>query len=74
MHDEPFDITAEIERLLELADDYRLGPSTAAIVAAVRKRRIPVLRITPSKAMTSALSDQRQTGGRRPPRPGAGHW
>ncbi|HWQ12591.1 MAG TPA: cyanophycin synthetase [Roseiflexaceae bacterium] len=45
-HDTPFDAAAEIERLQTLADDYRLGPSTAAIVAAARARRIPVLRLT----------------------------
>ncbi len=45
MHDEPFNIDAEIERLLVLADDYRLGPSTAAIVDAARRRKIPVRRI-----------------------------
>src|SRR5215203_4831517 len=30
MHDEPFDMAAELEALLTLADEYRLGPSTAA--------------------------------------------
>jgi cyanophycin synthetase len=48
MHDEPFDVAAEIERLLEIADEYRLGPSTAAIVQAAKKRRIPVVRLTPT--------------------------
>lgn len=46
MHDEPFSIATELERLLELADEYRLGPSTAAIVDAARARKIPVMRLT----------------------------
>ena len=46
MHDEPFDIEAELQRLLEIADEYRLGPSTAAIVEAARRRRVPVLRLS----------------------------
>src|SRR3954464_13501795 len=28
MHDEPFDVAGEIERLHVIADEYRLGPST----------------------------------------------
>lgn len=51
MHDEPFDLPSELEHLSELADEYRLGPSTAAIVAAARKRRIPVLRLTPTRGL-----------------------
>jgi cyanophycin synthetase len=51
MHDEPFDVQAELERLLLLADEYRLGPSTAAIVAAACARDIPVLRLTPTSSL-----------------------
>ncbi len=51
MHDTPFDIETELERLMEIADDYRLGPSTAAIVNAARKRNIPVLRLTPTGSL-----------------------
>ena len=51
MHDEPFDMTAEMERLHDLADEYRLGPSTGAIVAAARARRIPVIRLTPKASL-----------------------
>lgn len=51
MHDEPFDLAGELERLTEIAEQYRLGPSTAAIVAAARKRRIPVLRLTPTRGL-----------------------
>jgi cyanophycin synthetase len=47
MHDEPFDVSAEIERLRELADVHKLGPSTGAIVRAARERGIPVRRLTP---------------------------
>lgn len=51
MHDEPFDVSGEIEKLLQIADDYRLGPSTAAIVDAARRRRIPIRRITPTGSL-----------------------
>ncbi|HYE20709.1 MAG TPA: cyanophycin synthetase [Tepidisphaeraceae bacterium] len=51
MHDQPFDAPAEVERLLELADEYRLGPSTAAIVSAARRRGIPVTRLTPTSSL-----------------------
>ncbi|MHB8626835.1 MAG: cyanophycin synthetase [Aggregatilineales bacterium] len=45
MHNEPFDVEAAVEHLLSMADDYRLGPSTASIVDAARRRRIPILRL-----------------------------
>jgi cyanophycin synthetase len=51
MHDEPFDVAAEIEALLEVAEEYRLGPSTAAIVSAARRRDIPVVRLTPTQGL-----------------------
>ncbi|HEX2913000.1 MAG TPA: cyanophycin synthetase [Chloroflexia bacterium] len=51
MHDEPFDIEAEMERLHAIADEFRLGPSTAAIVAAAKARKIPVLRLTPTGSL-----------------------
>jgi cyanophycin synthetase len=51
MHDEPFDIEAALESLMEMADEYRLGPSTAAVVAAARTRRIPVMRIKPKDSL-----------------------
>jgi cyanophycin synthetase len=51
LHDEPFDAEAEIERLLTLADRYRLGPSTAAIVDAARRRNIPITRLTPQGSL-----------------------
>ncbi|HXV97360.1 MAG TPA: cyanophycin synthetase, partial [Anaerolineae bacterium] len=51
MHDKPFEVEAEVECLLTLADHYRLGPSTAAIVAAARARKIPVMRITPQGSL-----------------------
>src|SRR4051812_16317211 len=51
MHNEPFDAPAEIERLLTIADEYRLGPSTAAIVRAAQRRDIPVLRLTPTGSL-----------------------
>jgi cyanophycin synthetase len=51
MHDEPFDVAAEIEALLKIAEEYRLGPSTAAIVSAARRRGIPVVRLTPKEGL-----------------------
>lgn len=51
MHDESFDLAAELERLQQIADEYRLDPSTASIVAAARKRNIPVLRLTPKDSL-----------------------
>lgn len=51
MHDEPFEIEAEIERLMKVADEYRLGPSTAAIVDAARKRHIPIIRLKPTGSL-----------------------
>jgi cyanophycin synthetase len=51
MHDEPFDVQGEINRLLDLADEYRLGPSTAAIVAAAKARDIPLIRLTPAGSL-----------------------
>src|SRR5215218_11006072 len=51
MHNEPFELSAEIEKLLSMADDHRLGPSTAAIVRAARRRRIPIIRLTPTSSL-----------------------
>jgi cyanophycin synthetase len=51
MHDEPFDLESELNELLSIADTYRLGPSTAAIVEAARRRDIPVLRLTPTASL-----------------------
>ena len=45
MHDEPVDVQGALDGLLAVADEHRLGPSTAAIVAAARTRAIPVLRL-----------------------------
>jgi cyanophycin synthetase len=42
---QPCDVRAEASRLRELALDVRLGPSTAAIVRAARRRNIPVRRL-----------------------------
>lgn len=51
MHDQPFNIEEELAKLLDLADDYRLGPSTGAIVKAAKDRNIPVLRLTPQGSL-----------------------
>ncbi|WNG27072.1 cyanophycin synthetase [Cystobacter fuscus] len=51
MFDEPYDAAAAIERLRDIADEYRLGPSTRAIVDAARRRNIPVRRLTPTGSL-----------------------
>mgnify|MGYP001294805166 CR=1 FL=1 len=45
LHDRPCDLSADLLRLRDLANDVRLGPSTAAIVRAARRRGIPVRRL-----------------------------
>jgi cyanophycin synthetase len=45
MQDRPFDLAAEVRKLRELSYEVRLGPSTAAIVQAARRRGIPVRRL-----------------------------
>lgn len=44
--DVPFDAPAEIRKLVDLADDVRLGPSTRAILRAAAARGIPSRRLT----------------------------
>lgn len=51
MLDEAYDAPAALERLRDMADDYRLGPSTRAIVDAARRRGIPVRRLTPTGSL-----------------------
>jgi cyanophycin synthetase len=51
MHGTPYNVESALERLMDAADEYRLGPSTAAIVDAARRRRIPVLRLTPKSSL-----------------------
>ncbi len=45
VRDLPFDVTAEVAKLRELAQQVCLGPSTGAIVRAAVKRGIPVRRL-----------------------------
>ena len=45
VHDQPFAVDREIEKLRELADRVCLGPSSRAIVAAARARGIPIRRL-----------------------------
>jgi cyanophycin synthetase len=45
VHDGAFDVTGEVKKLRELADDVCLGPSTRAIVNAAEAREIPVRRL-----------------------------
>lgn len=45
IHDMPFDVAAEIEKLKEIAHEECLGPSTASIVNAATLRNIPHFRL-----------------------------
>ncbi len=45
IHDRPFDVRGEVQKLRELAEDVLLGPSTAALVEAARLRGIPARRL-----------------------------
>ena len=45
VHNTPFDVTAEIKKLQDMAHEVCLGPSTAAIVRAAEARGIPVRRL-----------------------------
>lgn len=46
IEDRPFDLTATLARVREIADDFCLGPSTQCIVDAATERRIPSIRLT----------------------------
>jgi cyanophycin synthetase len=52
---EAFDLSGELQRLTDLADRNRLGLTTAAVVAAARKRNIPVEHLNPSDGRLVAL-------------------
>src|SRR5262245_56558418 len=45
IHDRPFDVTAEIAKLRDLAHNVCLGPSTNSIVEAAKTRGIPNFRL-----------------------------
>lgn len=45
MNNEPFDSQFEMQRLREIAEEYKYGPSTEAIVQAAKKRGIPAHRL-----------------------------
>jgi cyanophycin synthetase len=51
MHGDAFDVAGEIETLRDIADDYKLGPSTGAIVDEARRREIPIIRLTPTRSL-----------------------
>jgi len=44
--DTPFDLAAEVAKLVEIVDEHCLGPSTAHIVEAATERKIPHIRLT----------------------------
>ncbi len=46
IHDTPFDVAQEVERLKNIIEDVGLGPSTQAIADAATKRNIPWRRLT----------------------------
>ncbi len=46
LSDTPFDAAVEIRKLVDLADDVRLGPSTRAILRAAAARGVPCRRLT----------------------------
>lgn len=46
IEDKPFDVSAAVAQLHELADSLCLGPSTACIVDAATDRNIPAIRLT----------------------------
>ncbi|MCC6509840.1 MAG: cyanophycin synthetase [Pirellulaceae bacterium] len=46
IYDLPYDVTAEVARLRDMADRRLLGPSTKAILAAAAERNIPFRRLT----------------------------
>ncbi len=45
IHDRPFDVKGEIQRLRDFSHEVCLGPSTSAIVEAAKARDIPVRRL-----------------------------
>jgi cyanophycin synthetase len=45
IHDRPFDVRGEIERLRDFSQEACLGPSTSAIVDAAKARNIPMRRL-----------------------------
>src|SRR5271157_3169120 len=45
IHDRPFDVKAEVQRLRDFAHEACLGPSTSAIVEAAKARGIPTRRL-----------------------------
>jgi cyanophycin synthetase len=45
IHDRPFDVAAEVQRLRSLDQQIRLGPSTGSIVRAAQARGIPTRRL-----------------------------
>jgi cyanophycin synthetase len=45
IEDDPYDVTALVDQLREMADDLYLGPSTASIVDGADDRSIPAIRL-----------------------------
>ena len=46
IEDQPFDVAAAVQQLRSLAETLYLGPSTACIVGAAERRRIPAIRLS----------------------------
>ncbi len=72
IHDRPFDVNAEVEKLKDIAHNVCLGPSTAAIVAAAQARNIPCIRLdTESLVQLGYGSRQRRINAAETDRSGA---
>ncbi len=72
IHDRPFDLQVEIEKLRAIAHNVCLGPSTSAIVSAAQARNIPTLRLdTESLVQLGYGSRQRRINAAETDRSGA---
>ena len=72
IHDRPFDVKAEVEKLTTIVHDVCLGPSTSAIVAAAQARNIPCIRLnTESLVQLGYGSRQRRINAAETDRTGA---
>lgn len=72
IHNLPFDVNAEVEKLRKIAHDVCLGPSTSAIVQAAQARNIPCIRLdTESLVQLGYGSRQRRINAAETDRSGA---
>jgi cyanophycin synthetase len=72
IHDRPFDVKGEIEKLRNIVHNVALGPSTSSIVAAAQARNIPYIRLdTESLVQLGYGSRQRRINAAETDRTGA---